>query len=234
LRITVRHRFDFGGDRAVVGDDLVRPEAWDALRTQTTGAFAIASSREELEAQADARPEIGERTRQIDEWLRGRGVRTLASYGVGAAVVEAWLRRHDQSRRIVATDYGQDTLATLRRIFPEIDARRHDLRSDGPLEADLHLFHRIDTELSNRQFAQVLCRFAHVPILVVATEVHDLASAWNEVRKGLLPGSSRAGWARNRQAFEALWRRTHDAQPLSFHDLDAWVLEPRGASRGRP
>ena len=31
MRITLRHHFDFGADRPVVGDDLVRPEAWDAL-----------------------------------------------------------------------------------------------------------------------------------------------------------------------------------------------------------
>ena len=37
MRITMRHHFDFGADRGLVGDDLVRPGAWDALRTQTTG-----------------------------------------------------------------------------------------------------------------------------------------------------------------------------------------------------
>ena len=64
MKLTVRHHFDFGDDRGLVGDDLVRPEAWDALRTRTTGAFAAAESPEALDAQADARPEIGERTRQ--------------------------------------------------------------------------------------------------------------------------------------------------------------------------
>ena len=69
MRITIRHHFDFGADRAVVGDDLVRPQAWDALRTRTSGAFAISRDRAELERTADERPEIGERARQIDAWL---------------------------------------------------------------------------------------------------------------------------------------------------------------------
>ena len=227
MRLTVRHRYHFGDERKLVGDDLVRPEAWDALRTQSAGAFAMAHTREELEAQADSRPEIGERTRLISDWLETRGVNSLASYGVGGAVVELWLHRHSPSRRLIGTDYGQATLTQLREIFPELEAVAHDLRKDPPLTADMHLFHRIDTEFSNREFRALLRRFAHVPLLIVATDVHSLEGLAGEVRKRLVPGSSRAGWARNRAAFEALWRRTHDATPLRFHDLEAWALEPR-------
>ena len=46
MRLTVRHHFDFGADRALVGHDLVRPEAWNALRTQTRGPFALPPTRE--------------------------------------------------------------------------------------------------------------------------------------------------------------------------------------------
>lgn len=45
LRVTIRHYYDFGMDRAIVGDDLVRPDAWDRLRTQTSGVFAIPPTR---------------------------------------------------------------------------------------------------------------------------------------------------------------------------------------------
>ena len=227
MRLTVRHRFHFGAERALVGDDLVRPEAWDALRTQSSGAFAIARTRAELEAQADARPEIGERTRLISEWLTQAGASSLASYGVGGGVVELWLHRHAPSRRLLGTDYGQATVERLHEILPEVGAVRHDLLADPPLDADFHLFHRIDTEFSNREFRTVFERFADRRVLLVATEIHSLEGLVREVRKRLVPGSSRAGWARNRPAFEALWRRTHVATPLRFHDLDAWVLEPR-------
>jgi hypothetical protein len=227
VRLTVRHRFHFGAERDLVGDDLVRPDAWDALRTQSSGAFAMARTRAELEAQADARPEIGERTRLISAWLDERGADSLASYGVGGAVVELWLHRHGPQRRLTGTDYGEGTLERLRSIFPELEAVAHDLLRDPPLTADMHLFHRIDTEFTNAEFRDVLRRFATVPLLVVATEVHTVGGLWREMRKRLIPGSSRAGWARNRAAFEALWRPTHDAQPLRFHDLDAWALTPR-------
>jgi hypothetical protein len=35
LKLTLRHYYDFGADRDVVGDDLVSPKAWDGFRTQT-------------------------------------------------------------------------------------------------------------------------------------------------------------------------------------------------------
>jgi hypothetical protein len=88
VRLTIRHHFDFGADRALVGDDLVRPQAWEALRTRTSGAFAISRDRAELERTADERPENCERARQIDAWLEERGVQTLASYGVAGAALE--------------------------------------------------------------------------------------------------------------------------------------------------
>jgi DNA-binding transcriptional LysR family regulator len=145
-------------------------------------------------------------------------------------VLELGLIKRSPQRRIVATDYGEDTLAQLREILPELDVVKHDLRADGPVEADMHLFHRIDTELPNSGWREVLQRFAAARVLVVATEVHDLNGLIREVRKGL-QGGSRAGWARNRAAFEALWKNTHDARALRMNDLDAWLLEPRSGGR---
>jgi hypothetical protein len=230
LRITLRHHFDFGPDRPVVGDDLVRPEAWDALRTQTDGAFSLAGSREELDRAAEERPEIGERARAIETWLREGSVRTLASYGVGGAVLEAWLQRLDPERRLLLADYAPETVERLRALFPRGEVVRHDLLVDPPLTADAHLFHRIDTELSDEQWAEVLRRFARETVLVVAT---DVATARSFAQELLLRARSRrltrAGWLRNRSAFEALWSETHDATPLRLHDLEGWALTPRRA-----
>ena len=86
IKLTVRHVYDFGADRELVGDDLVRPEAWDALRVRTDGPFSMARDRAELERVRDEHPEIGERARVIDRLLRERGASSLASYGVGGAV----------------------------------------------------------------------------------------------------------------------------------------------------
>jgi hypothetical protein len=226
----MRHHFDFGPDRAVVGDDLVRAEAWDALRTRTDGAFSVADSREELERTADGRPEIGERAQAIERWLDPRDVDVLASYGVGGGVLEAWLLRLGSQRRLALTDYGPETVDRLRALFPEAEVVRHDLLRDAPLDAEVHLFHRIDTELTDDQWHEVLGRFADKTILVVATEVATPRRLGQEL---LLRARSRhltrAGWLRSRGSFEALWSETHEAEALRLNDLDGWALTPRAA-----
>jgi hypothetical protein len=225
----MRHHFDFGPDRAVVGDDLVRAEAWDALRTRTHGAFSVAASREELERTADERPEIGERARAVERWLEEQDVDALASYGVGGAVLEAWLLR-SRPERLTLTDYGPETVERLRTLFPEAEVVHHDLLRDAPLDAEAHLFHRIDTELTDGQWREVLRRFAGERILVVATEVATPRRLAQEVLlRTRTRHLTRAGWLRTRGSFEALWRETHVAEPLRLHDLDGWALTPRAA-----
>jgi hypothetical protein len=229
MRITMRHHFDFGANRSLVGDDLARPDAWDALRTQTSGPFSVAGSREELERHARERPELEQRAREIDRWLQENQVGTLASYGVGGAILEWWLERLAPQRRLLLAEYAPDTVERLRELFPVAEVHRHDLAADPPLDADAHLFHRVDTELTNAEWRQTLERFAGRRGLVVATEV---ATPRRLLQELLLRVRSRrltkAGWLRTRDAFEALWRDTHDATPLRLHDLEAWSLEPRG------
>jgi hypothetical protein len=228
MRITIRHHYDFGADRELVGEDLVRPESWDALRIQTSGPFAAPSSRAELAATAEALPEIGQRAREIDKWLEQNGVRTLASYGVGGGILECWLERLRPERRLLLADYAPATVERLRKLFPGAEVRRHDLLADAPLAADAHLLHRVDTELTNEEWREALRRFAGQRVLVVATEVATPKRLLLELLLRLrVRRLSRAGWLRTRDAFEALWRDTHDARPLRLHDLDGWDLVPR-------
>jgi hypothetical protein len=233
LKVTVRHYYDFGPERSVVGDDLVTPEAWDRLRTRTSGVFAIPGTREEFVRTAESRPDIAERARAIDGWLEAHGAGVVASYGVGGASLEWWLHRLRPDRELIVTDYGEATVSRLADLFPEARALLHDLRRDEPLAADVHLFHRIDTELSNGEWRDVMKRFAHVPVLVVAAEVLDLRMLFAELRNRPLlrrRGASKAGFIRTRGALEALWRQTHVARPLRMHDLHAWALTPRKAA----
>lgn len=228
MRLTVRHVFDFGQDRELVGDDLVRPEAWDALRVQTSGPFALAADRPALERAADERPELEARARALDALLTERGVGRLVSYGVGAALLEVWLRRLSPDRELVLTDYAPLTVERLTGVFPDSTVVRHDLLADPPLAGDLHLFHRIDTELTNGQWRTVYAGFSGVPVLVLATELIDWRRAAAETAKRLrAPGVTSAGWIRNRRSFEWLWRPTHTQAALRIGDLEAWALRPR-------
>jgi hypothetical protein len=229
MRLTVRHDYDFADDRGLVGDNLVRPEAWDALRTQTTGPFALPAERETWIAEAEANRDVGARADVIDRWLRDAGADCVASYGAGAGQLEWLLHRRAPQRRLIATDFGPETAARLAGLFPEATVRTHDLLRDAPLPADVHLLHRVDTEMTDQEFATVLTGFAGERVLVVATGVLRpldiaLSLAQRVRRRGHL---THAGWARNRAAFERLWSATHDAAPMTVHDLCAWDLRPR-------
>lgn len=228
IKLTLPHRYDFGDDASVVGDDLLSPDAWDSLRLRTSGPFSIAGDRAELERQADERPEIGERMRLVDALLRERGIRRLASYGVGGALPELWLLRLDHDRELLLTDYAPETVARLRDLLPEAEVQPHDLLRDPPLDAGMHMFHRIDTELDNRQWRDVFRRFAGQTILLVATEVLPAREIPRRLRAAVRGRrATRAGWTRTRSAFESLWRRTHRGTHLTLIDLEAWVLDPR-------
>jgi hypothetical protein len=229
LRLTVRHYFDFGDARQLVGDDLVRPAAWDALRTDTSGPFAAPQSREDAERVLSEHPEISARAGAIDDWLASEGAGSVASYGVGGATLELGLRDRSPQRALVLGEYAPRTVERLRTIFfePEVAIELHDLLIDPPLPADVHLLHRVDTELRARQWRGVLQRFAAQRILFVAAGMVDLPGALAEVRKGLRRGATKAGWVRTRPALEALWGATHVGRPVALGDLPAWVLEPR-------
>lgn len=227
LRLTVPHYYDFGPDRELVGDDLVRPEAWDALRTQTDGPFAAPTTREDADAVADGHPEIEARARRIDAWLAASGAATVASYGVGGATLELWLHRLAPERRLVLGEYAPQTVDRLRQVLPQAEVVRHDLLVDAPLEADVHLLHRVDTELETARWREVLARFAGARIIFVAAGSTDLRGALAELRKGRRRGATHCGWLRTPAALESLWRSTHDATPIDVGDLPAWCLEPR-------
>lgn len=237
MRVTVRHYYNFGTDHRMVGADLVNPDSWDKLRTKTTGAFALPATREEFVNLAETRSDIAARARAIDAWLEEHGAGVVASYGVGGAALEWWLHQFRPGRELILTEYGHATLARLRELFPEAQTRYHDLLCDEPIPADVHLFHRIDTELSNDEWPEVLRRFGSAKILIVAAGVLDARvlglELMNRIRHVRSRGASRAGFIRSRSALEALWRPTHTALPLRVHDLDAWALAPQEAEPSR-
>jgi hypothetical protein len=112
--------------------------------------------------------------------------------------------------------------------LPDAKVVEHDLR-DGPVATQVHVFHRIDTELRGSEWRGVFHRFASERIIFVPGEIADLRRLRFELRLRVAYGlqATRAGWLRNRAAFGALWRETHVATTVRFHDLDGWVLYPR-------
>jgi hypothetical protein len=226
-RITVPHYYDFGNDRRLVGDELNRPEDWDALRTRTDGPFSLPATRSEWEQGADQWEQGLAQARAIDSWLVANSIGSLASYGVGRASLELSLHRLSPGRALAVTEYAPATVDWLTRVFTEAEVRHHNLLTDRPLDADVHLFNRIDPGFSDQEWRSILQRFSDRRILV-ATESIDLDRAMKAARlKQTDPNATWSGWLRNRAAFEALWKRTHRSRFLRLGDLDGWVLEPR-------
>jgi hypothetical protein len=229
MRLTLPAHHDFGPDRNLIGDDLSTAESWDALRIGTgSGPFSLPAARAEWERAADQRHEIRERARKIDAWLEEQSIRRLVSYGVGGAVLELWLSRLRPERELVITEYAPLTITRLAEIFPEAGVQLHDLLVDAPVEADLHLFHRIGAEFTNSEWKAILRRFQDQRVLFVAEGTIDWRAG---LKRFLAPTrkrrSTRTGYMRNRAAYEALWERTHSGEPLRVYDLEAWSLEPR-------
>jgi hypothetical protein len=222
------HLIDLGPDRQRVGRRVDSPAAWDALRTSAGGPYALPADRREWEATADARPEIGMRMRALAGWLADQQAGSLTSYGVGTALPELWLHRAAPALELAVTEHAPETVERLRALFTEARVVGHDLLSDPPLDADVHLFHRVDSELTRRQWRTVLARFARCRIVFVATEVYEWRRVPDDLRQlWARRGWTRSGWQRTRAALRDLWQPTHVEAALPLGDLEAWVLDPR-------
>src|SRR5206468_2835156 len=125
---------------------------------------------------------------------------------------------------LTCTDFAPLTVMRLREHFEDVTVVQHDLRTDEPLAADLHILHRVDTELSDAEWPEVLRRFREA-VLFVATELVGLRPITRElVTRIRHPHAQPAGWIRTESALERLWRNSHDARPVPIADLPGYVL----------
>jgi hypothetical protein len=231
IPLTIRHSYDFGADRDRVGANLVNAASWDAIR-EAPGPFRLPSTRSEWE-HAAGESDFSERAVAIAAVADEVGARRIASYGVGAGFVELSLARLRPDLELVCTDFTPRTLARLAELFPEAEVRQHDLRTDTPVGADLHLFHRIDSELSNRQWRRVIPVFRE-PILLVATELLGADALVRELRLRSSNSASAAGYIRTEAAFQSLWRRTHRDKKLPVGSLAGFLLTSRSDDSDAP
>jgi hypothetical protein len=224
VRLTIAHRYDFRDDRKAIGDDLILPEAWDAAR-DTSGAFGLPESRDEWERLA-GQPQLERRARDLVAIARRLAARSLCSHGAGTGALELNVHRLAPDLALTCTDYAPRATERLRRLFPEATVIAHDLAEEEPPPADLHVMHRIDTELDTATWKRVFARF-EAPIVVVPTLLLDAERVLKEVALRVLrPRASRAGWMRTEDAFRALWSASHSDEILSIGDQRAFLLTP--------
>jgi hypothetical protein len=228
LGLTVRHYADLGADRAVVGETL-DAAGWDALRVETAGAYSLPPTREALEAKAAEFPDISKRAALVNEALDQRGARTVASYGVGAALIEVLMLQQRPSRALLLSDYGPATVQRLRDLLPDTTVTLHDLLTDRrhTRRASLSSVGQQPVQPSMAACVSALPRSTN-PVRVKRRAVCRRSPPSPQQPEGdaiTWGGLCRMGPhpARVRR----LWRRTHRHRSLRVGDVDGWWLEPR-------
>ena len=166
MRLTLPHYYDFGPDRDLLGGDRLGPLDWDSLRVDGRGIFRFPADPEEYERLVEESEWQERRARALAGWLAESRARTVASYGVGPGIAETWLRRLVPEIRLVLTDIAPRTVDLLRFHFDADDVHLHDFCREQPLEADLHLFNGVDTELNDEAWRDVLRRFSDRRVLL--------------------------------------------------------------------
>jgi hypothetical protein len=143
------------------------------------------------------------------------------------------LRRVAPHLKLACTDFAPATVARLAGHFDGVTVVEHDLLADAPRDADLHLLHRVDTELSDEEWPAVIARFRE-PLLLVATEIVGpravVRELWTRIRR---PRSEQAGWIRTDKAFRALWAASHNDSRLELAGLTGYLLTPRAHPEAR-
>ena len=228
MRLKIRNYFPFYEAHEVIGPDLVRPEAWDRARLSSTRPdFALPEDRVDYERLVDSETAYEERARRLDHILDEFGAASVASYGVGRGVLERWLSRLSPDRALTITEYTPASLARLGQLFPEARTEVFDLRSESPLDADVHLMHRLDTELDDPEWREVFARYAEERVIFIAASQLSVWLFLWQARVRLQRRRTFAGWLRTHDAVADLWSDTHVAESIPGLDLDGWVLVPR-------
>lgn len=217
MRLTIPHYF-----RLPMAGDLDGPAAWDSLRS-TTSPFAVPATRTAWECAADARPEYAERAAAVAAVADRLGVTTVASYGVGSGLLERHLVGRVEHLR--CGDFTPQAIARVAELMPEAQVQLHDLTTDPPMSADLHLFHRVDTEFTDAQWRTILGRFDG-PVLFAFSE---LLTPKGVVRELLtrLRGGRKVGWFRTEDAFRAAIPARFSVERLQIGDLPGFLLSDR-------
>jgi hypothetical protein len=207
----MRHSYDFS-DIADVGDELDEG-GWDKLRRSASIFGQWEPTGEQLDA---VRP----RVEAVVAIAAALNARRVCSYAVGGGLIERELV-NAPGIELTCTEYAPETVARLGTIFPRVTL--HDLR-DGPLTGfDLHVLHRVDTELSNRDWRAYVEAIAE-PHLFAVSEYLDAGGLRRELSLRRRR-ATKAGWLRTESAFRRLLPK--HAERVSIGDLDGYLVTSR-------
>lgn len=230
MKLVVRRVYDFGAQRDEVGETLLSPSAWDAVR-RLPGAFHLDDTRAEWLA-AGSSPPYPQRAQAVAALVRELGASSLCSHGAGGALLEQRLHELMPELHLTCTDFAPETVARLRELFTGADVVVADLLDPASLpRAELHLMHRLDQELTREEWHDVFSGL-DAPVLFVPSEILTPTSAAKELaRRALRPRATRAGLFRNEAALRDLWSSWFDDRHVQLADETGFLLTSRAPLR---
>ncbi len=218
MKLTIPHRYDFGRDAEVVGDNLLSSAAWDRLRLEATNlSFVLAADRPTWLERCKQSKDTAIRAKEIGEIIAAKQFCAVFSVGVGCACLEYHLKARLPAIRLICTEFSLRVLQRLSAVFLEADqVIFFDMTSpQWPNFKDktLYLLNRVDTDLSDPQWKQVFENMARSRIdhvMVVATGFVTLKTlAWEVLLhcRGLWRRrpAAFAGYLRTKEMFKSMW-----------------------------
>lgn len=199
-----------------VPHEIATREDWDSLRLGGN-IFGLPRTRDAWERQSEA-PVLRLRAEAIIQLLRPLEPRRICSYGVGTASVELWLSRLAPNIELVCGDFALETVDRLRDLFVEATVVVHDLR-DEPLEGDVHLFHRVETELHSGTWREVLARYDQPVLMVLDSWLTPPLLVRSVLRRG-----NSCGWLRTKKATERMWPGHRQVKEVAAAELPGFML----------
>ena len=239
MRRTIKTYYDFGPGAQIVGANLLKKSAWDALRTSGLADFSVAEGREAWLASFSERDDLRERAHAIVSLCRASGYTGVLSVGAGVGGLEYFIKTEAPDLRVTSTDFAPAATERLARVFSECDEVTvfDMMRDPWPTRpGTLVLLHRVDTELSDRAWRSCFRRMRASrvsPVLVVPCEFLTPERRARARRAYLSHLRHRrpltfSGYLRTKTRFMSLWSRSYGLhKELQVGDLTGFLLEAR-------
>lgn len=239
MRLTIKHYYYFGANSEVIGERLVNRNSWDQLRVHGDDpqcAFVLPKDHALWEERCQRDNLLQKRAEAIGRIL-GSGFDRIHSYGVGCAYLEFLIKKNNPAISIRCSDYTPQAIERLKILFPEAEVICFNMLEDSWQNFNsrcLHLFHRVDPELSNKEWLSVFEKMSRAGVqhvLFVPSEFLTLKRIIIQKIKYVIfrllgRKMTWAGYLRNYDQFKALIEPFYTIKDIkNIGDLKGFLLE---------
>ncbi len=237
MELTLKSYYYFADEKGELGDGLNRPESWDILRMrEDSSLFSIPKERENWQRVCLNNPVLKLRAKEIAKIL-GTRFNCVYSFGVGVGCLEFLIKKENPVLQLKCSDFASKAVERLKKIFVEADEiTNFDIlygNWDRIEPESICLFCRVDTELSDQQWREVLrkMRLAGVKnilfipgyLLSVAGIIHQ------QIKYAIFRSLGRemtfSGYMRTKKRFISLLSEFFEIEKIvQIHDLPGFLL----------